>query len=134
MQLDDELFFILRDVASLNIRPQVIQPSQSATLPTSLQTCKLLLLFFFILFVKKKTFFFNNNIDLTSSLRNLFPFAFSIDFNVVAENFIFQSRPCPSVESLFHTVGFPSHFCRAHNHFSPFDLTISNPIFFEEKF
>jgi len=36
---DDELFLIGRYVASFDVRPQVVQPSQPATLATSLQPC-----------------------------------------------------------------------------------------------
>lgn len=36
---NDEVFFIAGDVSSLDVRPQVIQPPQPATFPTSLETC-----------------------------------------------------------------------------------------------
>lgn len=36
---DDELFFVKGDVPSLYVGPQIVQPPQPATLPTSPQTC-----------------------------------------------------------------------------------------------
>ena len=115
MQSDNEFFFFRRDVASLNVWPQIIQPSQSATLPTSFQTCRLINPspgngngngngdgnveggkletdddFFLINCLKKKS---DGDIALTSSLRKVSPFPFSMDFNIVAKDLIFPSRP-----------------------------------------
>ena len=39
MQLDDELFFLLGERAALEVRPQVVNPSKAAALPTPLQAC-----------------------------------------------------------------------------------------------
>ena len=39
MQPDNEVFFIIWDVASLNIRSQIIPPAKPATLPASLKPC-----------------------------------------------------------------------------------------------
>ena len=36
VKANDEVFFIIRDVTSLDIWSQIVQPSQSATLPASL--------------------------------------------------------------------------------------------------
>jgi len=36
---DNELLFIISDVTSLDARPEIIQPSQSATFSASLKTC-----------------------------------------------------------------------------------------------
>jgi hypothetical protein len=37
---DDELLFIIGDVAPLDARPQVVEPPQPAALPAALQPCK----------------------------------------------------------------------------------------------
>lgn len=39
MEADDELLLLLGEAASLEIRPQVVDPSQPATLATPLQSC-----------------------------------------------------------------------------------------------
>lgn len=39
MEPEDQVLFVVRNVASFDIRSQIIQPSQSATLPTSIQAC-----------------------------------------------------------------------------------------------
>uniref|UniRef100_A0A803PLI1 Uncharacterized protein n=1 Tax=Cannabis sativa TaxID=3483 RepID=A0A803PLI1_CANSA len=41
MEIDDELLFILRKLASLDIRPKIIGPPKPATLATPIQPCKL---------------------------------------------------------------------------------------------
>lgn len=39
MEIENRLFLLRRELSSLDIRPQVIRPPQSAALPTSIQTC-----------------------------------------------------------------------------------------------
>jgi hypothetical protein len=39
VELDDHLFLLLRDVPPLEIRPQVVDPSQPAALPAPQQPC-----------------------------------------------------------------------------------------------
>lgn len=38
MKFDDEIFFILGEVASLEVRPQIVYPSQPATFAATEQT------------------------------------------------------------------------------------------------
>lgn len=45
MKLDDGLFFLQAELAPLDVRPQVVGPSQSAALAAPLQTCKMLVEF-----------------------------------------------------------------------------------------
>ena len=40
MESDDELFFVGRDVPSLNSGPQVVEPPEAATLGAPVQPCK----------------------------------------------------------------------------------------------
>lgn len=41
MQSDDQILLLLREVASFEVGPQVVDPSQPAALPASLQSCLL---------------------------------------------------------------------------------------------
>lgn len=41
MQFDDEFIFFLGEVSPLEVRPQVVYPSEAATFPTSEKACGL---------------------------------------------------------------------------------------------
>lgn len=40
MELNDEVFFLLRECTSLEVRPQIVYPPQPAALAASLEPCK----------------------------------------------------------------------------------------------
>lgn len=105
MEPDDEVLFIFRDVASLDVRPQVVQPPEPAAFTAPFQP-----------WLKRSSIRHwhtsNRNrekcsweklhytILLTCSLGEVSPFTLAVCRNVVRKDLVFSSRPRSSVESL----------------------------------
>ena len=53
MKLNDGLLFLQAELAPLDVRPQVVCPSQSAALPAPLQACRILVVFLLTLYICK---------------------------------------------------------------------------------
>lgn len=82
VKLDDEFVFLLSEVTSFEIRPKIVDPSKTAALATSEQTC---------------------------SLRKGTPTSFSMGFDVGDEALIFFLSPSSFVCMRLFTAGRPAH-------------------------
>ena len=144
MKPNNEVLFSRWNVTPLDIRPQIIQPSKPATLSTPLKTCiqqniinlpstfhiyrlphKYIRIVRLSLSNKSKTprghFSFMMSFSHTCFLCNIAPFSFSMDCNIICENFVLLSSPSSLIHFLLRAARKPTHL-----HFrTPLSLTLS---------
>lgn len=82
MEADDELVFVFREVASLEIRAEIVDPAKPAALAAAEQS---------------------------SSFRERPPATFTVELDVADEALVFLFGPCSFVCVLFLTTGRPPH-------------------------
>lgn len=107
MEPNNEILFVVGDVAALNVGPEIVQPSQPAALATSLQAC--------ILGVRVSRGKTEEEGDehiyiRTSSVGEVSPSAFAVGLNVRGQQSVFHGGPGSSIQSFLGATWTPPHF------------------------